>query len=521
MMRQKMIRQQIYQFSRDRKKAPLRIILLLVLLVMIMSRMAVAGETREAIRPVNIIAIVTDDQARWAVGAYGNKEIHTPNMDRLAREGILFTNAFVETPVCSPSRATYLTGLYPTEHTIRDALDNNMDYSQMGFRSLTWTTVLKRNGYRTALFGKWHLGPPRPEFLPGAHGIDHFFGWPDQKPANINPVFYVDPEEGPLPVWRDEARGGIQRRFDGALVDVLTEQSISFMESNRSKPFAVLLHHLAPHKPYLPVLDEDMAHYTDLDPEIPPDLPEYVPTRWYKQQVREYYASVTSADRSLGRILDYLDESGLSENTLVVFTSDHGYSLGRHGIDTKGNGRLIAEKLNRGPRMPNMYDNSMRIPLIMRGPGVVTPGSKVDSIARNIDFFRTYLGALNLPIPDDFHGHGIDLSPALRGEPLPERETVYGQYDLNLDGLAYLRMVRTHRWKYIRHFRTYFHDELYDLEKDPHELNNLINNRGSEEAGRRGSPRPGTISGAEFGDLKNRLFRWMKAIDDPLLEGTY
>jgi arylsulfatase A-like enzyme len=478
--------------------------------VLLSATVGVAADVAKHNYRPNLIAIVADDLARWAVGAYGNSEVHTPNLDRLAAEGLRFTHAFVETPVCSPSRATYLTGLYPTEHTIQDAIDPAMDYTRMGFRSPTWPTVLQQHGYKTALLGKWHLGAV-PEFFPTRHGIDHFFGWLDEKVANIDPIFEVSPGSR-LPRWQAIDEGGVRRGFPGALVDVLTDQAIAFIDAHRDAPFAVLLHHLAPHKPYLPVLNEDLAPYRDLDPAIPPDLPAFVPRDWFRTETKAYYASVTSLDRSLGRLLRYLDETGQAQNTLIVFTSDHGYSVGRHGIETKGNGRFVAAKVERGPRVPNMYDNSMRIPLIVRWPDVIKPGTVEEGFASNIDLFRTYLAALGVPLPGDFRGHGRDLSPAFRGQPLSPKNVTFGQYDINQGILAYLRMVRTDRWKYIRHFRTYFADELYDLVTDPYELDNLLS---------RGTVRPGSISNKELNDLQNRLLAWMQSIDDPLLHDSY
>jgi arylsulfatase A-like enzyme len=465
----------------------------------------VSGEKR-----VNLIAIVLDDHARWAVGAYGNTDILTPNMDRLAREGALFLNAFVTTPVCSPSRATYLSGLYSTEHSINDGLDRALDYTRIGFRSPTWTSVLRDHGYRIALFGKWHLGA-YPEFDPGRFGIGHFFGWAEDRPENLDPVFMVDPKVPGLPVTRSEHDGGVPRRFSGALVDVLTDRAIEFIEAaaRREQPFAVMLHQLAPHKPYLPVLQEDWAPYQDLEPVRPPDVPAYVSREWFVRETRAYYASVTSADRALGRLLLYLDESGLAQNTLLVVTSDNGYSLGRHGIETKGNGRLVAAGNPRPPRIPNLYDNSMRIPLIMRWPGVIAPGTVVEQFASNLDFYRTYLGALGVKISADFRGHGVDLTQVFRDGSFPLRDAVFGQYDLDQDSLRYLRMVRTGRWKLVRHVRSYFADQLYDLKNDPCELDNLIS---------RGVVRSGTISEFEFKDLNQRLVSWMRSINDPLAD---
>jgi uncharacterized sulfatase len=476
-----------------------------LLLLLVASPGAIAaGNAALASRP-NLIAIVTDDQAQWAMGAYGNREVHTPHMDRIAREGMLLTNAFVVTPVCSPSRATYLSGLYPTEHTITDFLDENENFDHFGFSALTWPTVLQRHGYATALVGKWDLGL-LPRFYPTRHGFDHFFGYLSNKPAAMDPFFRVDSNSvGTLP---RSSIDGTKKRFEGALPDVLTDNALSFLQANKNRPFALLLHFKAPHTPFLPVPWEDFAHYESLDPTVP--IFPHVNIPLLKRQTKEYYASVSSADRNIGRLLDFLDDQQLADRTLVLFTSDNGYNLGRHGIDSKGNGRWIAGG-TQGPQVPNMWDTSMRVPLVLRWPGKILAGSQADHMITHLDVFRTLLGALKVPLPDGSRVRGVDYFPLLRGEGVEPPEAIFGQYNLHNTALAYLRMVRTKRWKYVRHFHTNFMDELYSLEKDPDENDNLITRRG---------PRPDAITAEEFAGLKNRLANWMKSIDDPLVDDS-
>ena len=200
---------------------------------------------------------------------------------------------------------------------------------------------------------------------------------------------------------------------------------------------------------------------------------------------------------------------GLTENTLVVFTSDHGYNEGRHGVNTKGNGHWIVGGV-RGPKRPNMWETSVTVPLVMRWPGVIQPGTRIDHPVSNIDMYRFALGAMGIPVPADAAAHGLDYSPLLRGETLPPRDALFGQYDLHNSGLAYLRMIRAKRYKLIKHFHANMMDEFYDLENDPDETRNLMrkNQPGSELAGI-----------AE--DLDQQLIEWMKSIDDPLLRDTY
>lgn len=187
----------------------------------------------------NIISIVTDDQAHWSIGAYGNREARTPNIDRLAREGALFTNAFTVTPVCSPSRASYLTGLYGTQLGIVDWISPLEARGGLGLPAgaTTWPAVLQRNGYVTALVGKWHLGE-LPQFHPTRRGFHHFFGFLDGPSQPMNPVLEVN---------------GKSQQFTGSLPDILTDDAMKFIEENRQRPFALLLHYRAPHLPYGPV----------------------------------------------------------------------------------------------------------------------------------------------------------------------------------------------------------------------------------------------------------------------------
>ncbi|MGH7202163.1 MAG: sulfatase family protein, partial [Planctomycetaceae bacterium] len=236
----------------------------------------------------NLVAIVTDDQARWAMGAYGNAEIRTPNMDRIGREGALFMNAFVVTPVCSPSRAAYMSGRWPTEVGITDYLSPQESDAGIGLSAPIWPEVLQQNGYRTALLGKWHLGT-KPQFHPKRKGFDHFFGFVGGGNRPIDPLLEVD---------------GQETQLEGPLPDLLVDDAIGFIRrSQRDKtPFLLCLHFRAPHTPYLPVPEQDSAPYADLDPTVPLE-PGVVPEE-IKDSHRAYYASVTSVDRNIGRLLD-------------------------------------------------------------------------------------------------------------------------------------------------------------------------------------------------------------------------
>ncbi len=413
-----------------------------------------AALPRRAARP-NLISIVADDLGRWAVGAYGNAEVRTPNLDRLAREGIRFTNAVAATPVCSPSRATWFTGRYPSELGIRDWISSSEAREGVGLRHRSWVEDLKEAGYETALFGKWHLGTLR-SFHPTRHGFDTFLGFLGGGNRPMDPVLEEE---------------GRTRRFVGPLPDILTDAAIAFLERKRTGPFLICLHFRAPHLPYGPVPEVDRRPFDRLEPTVP-RIP-WLDRGKLVRSTRAYYASIHSVDRNVGRLLAALDRLKLAEDTIVLFTSDHGYNEGRHGIDTKGNGHWIAGGV-RGPKRPNMWETSIAIPWILRWPGRIPPGSALDVPAGTIDAYRTILGLCGVPPPEGCEARGRNLAPGILGRgSLPERPWLFGQYDLHNFGLAYLRMVRGRRFKLVKRLRARGLDELYDLREDPGERRNL------------------------------------------------
>ncbi len=434
----------------------------------------------------NLISIVTDDQARWSIGAYGNREARTPQMDRLAREGAKFLNAFVATPVCSPSRVAFMTGLYGTQVNITDYIAPNEDAAGLGLpaTATTWPEVLQRNGYRTALLGKWHLGS-QPQFHPTKRGFDHFYGFLGGGNTPMNPTLEVN---------------GKETKLQGSLPDLLTDEALRFVEANRARLFALSLHFRAPHLPYAPVPEADSEPFKALDPTIP-DF-KGLDVAQTKRFYREYYASIHSVDRNLGRLLDELDKLDLTRKTIVLFTSDHGYNIGQHGIHTKGNGYWMLGGGN-GPTRPNMWDTSLAIPLIVRWPGVVKPGSEISEMVVNLDTFASVLGMLGLRMPRGVRQEGRDFAPLLRRQKIEWRSEIFGQYDLHNGGLAFMRMIRTSDWKLVRHHHANQLDELYDLKNDPGETRNLYGNANQ---------------GAVRDAMQRQLTAWQQSINDPLLQ---
>lgn len=440
-----------------------------------------------ALRKPNIISIVTDDQARWAVGCYGNKDIVTPNMDRLAADGAICINAFVNTPVCSPSRAGFMTGLHGTELGITDWINMNEATAGVGLptSAVTWPAVLQKNGYATALVGKWHLG-----HLPGNHptklGYDRFWGFLGGGTEPMNPHLEID---------------GKPAQRNGPVSDLMTDEAMRWIAEHRDKPFALSLHFREPHLPYGPVPDEDMAPFKDKDVAIP-DL-NILDREFTKDLTRKYYGAIHAVDRNLGRLLAKLDELKLADDTIVLFTSDHGYNIGQHGLHAKGNAQWIGGGVT-GPKRPNMFEESIRVPLMIRWPGVIKPGTRVEQSVSNIDTFATILGMLKIAMRDNVKQHGRDFSPLLRSEQIKDWPTVvYAQYDLHNGGLAFLRMVRTPQWKLVRHHMSNGENELYDLVSDPREKQNRYYDQ-------RAFP--------IRDELQSKLTAWEESINDPILK---
>jgi uncharacterized sulfatase len=438
----------------------------------------------------NLIAIVTDDQAAWTPGCYGGREIRTPNLDRLAAEGVRFANAFVHTPVCSPSRGTYMTGLQSTQLGFTDWL-NDKQGKERGLTAATptWPAVLARNGYATGLIGKWHLGT-REQSLPWHNGLIEFTGnlgggWVPNKVHFIN-------------------EKGEKYSPPGFSVEICTDLARKFVDNHKDRPFALLVHYREPHAPYVPMPAQDVEASRKANIKVP-DYPG-LKQPYTKNARRDYYASIAAIDRNLGRLLDHLTETGLADRTIVTFTSDHGYNIGEHGIQHKGNGCWITEDRFRHPR-PNMFDTSIRVPLLIRYPGAGKPGTVVEEWVTNADMFATVLGLLGLEKPAATPAASRDFSAAVRGEKLPAASfprELFGQYDLiNSYAERNMRMIRTDRWKLVLHLNAVPQNELYDLAADPGERLNLFGRPGTED----------TVRG-----LTRRLRQHMAAINDPGLK---
>ncbi len=407
----------------------------------------------------NVVVILTDDQGVWAAGCYGNREIRTPNIDRLAASGIRFQNFFVATPVCSPSRATLLTGRIPSQHGIHDWIrDGNSGPGAIRYLEgeLTYTEIMARHGWSCAISGKWHLGDSQ---IPQA-GFTHWFV--HQRgggPYNNAPM----------------VRDGQLVNEPGYITDRITDEALAVIDryAERGIPFYLSVHYTAPHSPWTGHPQEIVDSYDDCPFESCPQEPRHP---WAgsltdqclgnREMLKGYFAAVTAMDLNVGRILDRLEARGLRENTLIVFLSDNGFSCGHHGFWGKGNGT--------NPR--NMYENSIKVPAIFSHPGRIPAGRVEDALVSAYDFMPTLLEYLGLPVPYERNLPGRSFLPLLRGQQMAERESV-----VIFDEYGPVRMVRTREWKYVyRH--AHGPHELYDLVNDPDERRNLASDPG--QAGR-------------------------------------
>lgn len=422
----------------------------------------------------HILFICTDDQAAWAIGGSGNEQALTPHMDRLAGESAYLVNSFVTTPVCSPSRAATLTGKYGYEVGVFNWFKPTDQTNGLDPRHPTFVNTLGRAGYRTGLVGKWHLGM-NDRYYPTKQGFDYFMG---HRHGGFK---VVDP---------DLEEMGEKKNYTGLTADILADHAIGFIRNhlseNEDQPFLLCWHTRAPHYRWLPVAPEDMEPYSD-ETEI--RIPEYpgLDTVSVTRMMREYLASTRSVDRNIGRVLDALDNLKIADNTIVILTSDHGYNMGHNGIWHKGNGKWILKhdvpathnvaKNNR----PNMYDHSVRVPTLVRWPGVVKPGARITETTSNLDWFPTLLEMAGIEKPEALNLRGRSLGPLLRGKsPKNWDNDMFAFYSSNSEYASQfveeMRMLRDERWKLVRYLRAPERDELFDLSKDPEETKNEIAN---------------------------------------------
>jgi arylsulfatase A-like enzyme len=475
--------------------------------------LSISASLRAADRP-NIVFIFTDDHAPHAIGAYNGwlKSVNpTPNIDKLAAEGMLFVNSFCTNSICGPSRAVIQTG----KHSHKNGFMNNgntFDWNQQTFPKL-----LQKAGYQTAIYGKSHLkGHPQ--------GYDSWAVLPGQG-------LYYNP---------DMITPDGQVTIEGYCTDIVTDMAVEFLKEGRdeSKPFMLMVQHKAPHRNWMPALrhlnlyddieipepatlfddyrdnapaaryqeleiDRHMHINYDLFLDLTPDFPDlpistdksawrnlqrmtpeqvkawraaYEPkdkafheanltgkdlVRWkYQRYAKNYLRSVKGVDESVERLVDTLDELGLDDNTIVIYSSDQGFYIGDHGWYDKR----------------WMYEESLKMPLIVKWPGVAKPGSRTTKMVQNLDYAETFLDVAGAPIPSDMQG--VSLVPLLKGEnPSDWRKSIYYHYYEypSVHMVPRHNGIRTNRYK-LMHFYQFDEWEFYDLRSDPDEYNNLYGN---------------------------------------------
>lgn len=411
----------------------------------------------------NILFILTDDQRFDALGFMGRPGfLKTPNLDRIAREGAHVRNAFVTTALCSPSRASFMTGCYAHKHGV--VTNEGMDPDPS---CPTFAQILQKAGYETAFVGKWHQAPksdPRP-------GFDYWLSFKGQG-------VYEDPMLN---------ENGREFRATGYMSDILTDHAVEFLEKKRDKPFCMVLSHKAVHEPFTPAprhkdafadasIPEPASHkdtftgkpawmrraftygirrtpWANSEGEPIPD--KLNRGSWNGTRMLDYYRSILAIDDSVGKVLDTLEKAGQLDNTVVVFAGDNGYFIGEHGLGDK---RL-------------MYEESIRIPMLVRYPKLVKAGTKADGTVLNIDLAPTLLELAGEKIPEGMQGRS--MVPVLKGK--PGHDAFFYEYFREgwVAGLPLMHGVRTDRWKYVCYPDMNDIDELYDLKADPTEMRNL------------------------------------------------
>ena len=467
----------------------------------------------------NVLLFVTDDHAPWVLGCYGNSEVRSPTFDRLAREGVRFANAFTPCPVCSPGRACLMTGLTNSQVGIHDFLSWPYDEHDWLAGHATLGEILSREGYVCGYSGKWHLA----QNTRTPRGFSYFFS------NTLRPAFggTARPGSGYAHLGERECVFNDELFIlPGNFTTLATDYALLFLEGTPgNRPFFLVVGYIATHSPYTGQDPELVALYDDATFR---DIPEYKPHPWRQNEdfhqgpgyfrddivkwdyswgrpradaayTREdilirhknQYAAVTDIDRHISRIYDRLHEMGRLDDTLIVYTSDHGLSLGNRGFWGKGN----------GTRPLNMYEISIRVPLIVRYPRQFQPGLVVERCVDHYDTFQTICDLAGVSLAEhDPAGRaypGRSYRALAMGQDVPDwRDTRYGEY-------GDLRMIRTPQFKLVKRYPA-GPDDLFDLQNDPGEERNLA-----------GLPEYAAIQASLLAELES----WYAAHEDPAKSG--
>ena len=426
------------------KKAALLLILTAFLCLKIGPKIAVAQDARP-----NFVFVLTDDHRFDAMGVVQREQgergrfpwFKTPSMDRMAEEGVRFRNAFVTTSLCSPSRAAFLTGTY--NH------NNGIVYNHTPFPedSVTWASLLRAGGYKTGYVGKWHMGKQGGK-RPGFDYSASFIG----QGKYGNQAFEIN---------------GVSQSTKGWVDDVSTDFAIDFIRENKSKPFAIQLSFKSPHGPCKPhsrlkkLYEGEFCRPAANELFSPPydttDTTEPPYEIGTADRRLSRFRCIYGADENLGRVLDVLEELNLAENTMVVYASDNGYYMGDHGLKDKR----------------TAYEESMRIPLLVRFPKLAQKGALVDADVLNIDLAPTILDYAGLEIPEEMQGRSWRQLLAT-GEATDWRKAIFYEYFESAGAAPTLQAVRTSNYKLVKYPNHPDWTQLFNLKEDPYETKNLV-----------------------------------------------
>lgn len=439
-------------------------------------------------KSLNVVFILSDDHRYDFMGFLDKpKFLDTPNMDRLAREGAYIKNATVSTALCSPSRASILTGQYAHRHGV---VDNNTRVPE-GTRF--FPQDLQKAGWQTAFMGKWHMGHASDEPRPG---FDKWISFRGQG-VYLNPTFNID---------------GKRVKREGHVSDLLTDYALDWIKNdcNPNKSFMLYLSHKAVHAMFEPA-KRHLGKYENVELEYPKSMA-YTEENykgkpnWIREQrnswhgvdymyhgqmdfdtfYRRYCETLLSVDDSIGRVIKYLEDNNLAEDTLVMYMGDNGFVFGEHGLIDKR----------------HMYEESMRVPFLAWCPGMIKPGSIIEELIQNIDIAPTILDVAGLETPARMDGRSF--LPILKGKKIPWRDAAFYEYywERNFPQTPTTHGVRTDRYKYIHYHGIWDIDELYDLEEDPEEMHNLIDSPEHQKLVK---------------ELNNRMFEWLEKTDGMLI----
>ena len=468
---------------------------LCIILWFLLSPMLLGAQSN---KPMNIIYILTDDHRYDFMGFTGKVPgLQTPGLDQMAKEGISIKNAFVTTALCSPSRASILTGQYAHTHTV---VDND---APLPPNLVFFPQHLQKQGYKTAFMGKWHMGNTGDQPQPG---FNHWISFEGQGKYYGN-MLNIDGRK-------------VQTGKEDYITDYLTSKGIDWMNTVKNGPFCLYLSHKGVHAEFEPA-KRHRGKYKDLPVVCPPsmyltagdsskdfgvrtapktrvnyrDIPKWVKEQRYSWHGVDYMyhgqivfddfyhlylETLLSVDESVQQVLNWVEKNGLRENTLVVYMGDNGFLFGEHGLIDKR----------------NAYEESMRVPLLMWAPSVIKPNSVLEQMILNIDLAPTFLdlaGIKTKPV----HMQGNSFLPLLRGQQIPWRNKVFYEYywESSFPQTPTIFAVRSDRYKYIFNYGVWDINELYDLQQDPNEMNNLIRNKEMDTVGV---------------ELRKQLFDWLE-----------